>query len=99
MMKERLSPMFEHPRPITSFYPKSGIVHVNPQNEHPTVEPDNPLANVPTYLIQRFKEFYDDCEYRTHNLEIVDNDTITTAVRTAGSLFVNHIVQHYISEG
>lgn len=29
MMNERLSPMFVNPRPITSSYPKAGVVEVN----------------------------------------------------------------------
>lgn len=29
MMKERLSPMFVNPRPITSSYPKAGVVEVS----------------------------------------------------------------------
>lgn len=29
MMKERLSPMFVNPRPITSYYTKAGTVEVN----------------------------------------------------------------------
>jgi len=27
MMKERLSPMFVNPRPITSSYPKAGVMY------------------------------------------------------------------------
>lgn len=29
MMNERLSPMFVNPRPITSYYPKAGVVEVS----------------------------------------------------------------------
>lgn len=29
MMNERLSPMFVNPRPITSYYPKAGIVDIS----------------------------------------------------------------------
>lgn len=29
MMNERLSPMFVNPRPITSYYPKVGIVYIS----------------------------------------------------------------------
>ena len=45
MIKERLSPIFEHPRPISSYYPKSGTVQINK-----TQPQDIPQSRIPREL-------------------------------------------------
>ena len=94
MLKERLSPMFVNPRPIFSYYPKSGTVEVKPKSEH---KQEGSFDGIYPFLVQAFKEFLEDVKQNIMTSH--SGHTIDYEISQAIPAFQQKVTRFYVGPG